>query len=77
MKALTILKYLYNGSELGMPSLIKINEAIKELEELQNRKCNNCKYATLDSVRYLPIHKCLMGCNKVNYDFSCSEWKKK
>ena len=36
MKALTILKYLYNGSELGMPSLIKINEAIKELEDLQS-----------------------------------------
>ena len=36
MKALTILKYLYNGSELGMPSLGKINEAIKELEEIQS-----------------------------------------
>ena len=36
MKALTILKYLYNGSELAMPSLIKINEAIKELEDLQS-----------------------------------------
>ena len=77
MKALNILKYLCNGAELGMPSLNKINEAIKELEELQNRKCSNCKYATLDSARYLPIHKCLMGCNKVSYDFSCSEWEKK
>ena len=36
MKALTILKYLYNGSELGMPSLGKINEALVELEDLQS-----------------------------------------
>ena len=77
MKALHILKYLSNGADLGMPSLSKINEAIKELEDLQNRKCSNCKYATLDSARYLPIHKFLMGCNKVNYDFSCSEWESK
>lgn len=57
--------------------IAQYDEAIKELEELQNRKCSNCKYATLDSARYLSIHKCLMGCNKVNYDFSCSEWKQK
>lgn len=36
MKALNILKYLYNGAEIGMPSLNKIDEAIKELEELQS-----------------------------------------
>lgn len=35
MKALNILKYLYNGAEIGMPSLHKINEAIEELEDLQ------------------------------------------
>ena len=35
MKALTILKYLYNGSELGMTSLGKINEAIEELEDIK------------------------------------------
>lgn len=42
MKALNILKYLYNGAEIGMPSLNKINEAIKELEDLQSRSCENC-----------------------------------
>lgn len=36
MKALNILKYLYNGAEIGMPSLNKINEAIEELEDLQS-----------------------------------------
>lgn len=80
MKALNILKINRTSSEaLGDDkSIIAIyDEAIKELEDLQNRKCSNCKYATLDSARYLPIHKCLMGCNKVNYDFSCSEWGQK
>ena len=35
MKALNILKYLYNGAEIGMPSLNKINEAIEELEAIK------------------------------------------
>ena len=77
MKALHILKYLHNGAEIGMPSLNKINEAIKELEQLQNRSCKNCKYATLDSARYLPVHKCLVGCNGVDYDFYCNKWEAK
>lgn len=79
MKALELLKD-YKNIDFGcnVDDLhTEIDEAIKELEDLQNRKCSNCKYATLDSARYLPIHKCLMGCNKVNYDFSCSEWKQK
>lgn len=74
------LDYLYRmkqlNEEMGCEA-ININEAIEELEEIQKRSCKNCKYATLDSARYLPIHKCLMGCNKVNYDFSCSEWGQK
>ena len=37
MKALAILKYLHNGAELGMPSLNKINEAIKELENMKQQ----------------------------------------
>ena len=77
MKALNILKYLCNGAEMGMPSLIKINEAIKELEEIQNRKCSNCKYATLDSARYLPIHKCFLNINGVDYNFYCNKWESK
>lgn len=76
MKALHILKIVLRDTIMSSEKEY-VNNAIKELEELQNRKCNNCKYATLDSARYLPIHKCLMGCNKVNYDFSCSEWEQK
>ena len=48
MKALTILKYLYNGSELGMPSLNKINEAIQELEDIKkniNTSIEEIEYA--------------------------------
>ena len=48
MKALAILKYLYNGSELGMPSLGKINEAIQELEDIKkniNTSIEEIEYA--------------------------------
>lgn len=51
MKALKILK---SAKQLGFSSKqiiiseYKLNKAIKELEDLQNKKCSNCKYATLE-----------------------------
>ena len=41
MKALEMLKDWINGN---YPSKKDIDEAIKELEELQNRSCSNCKH---------------------------------
>ncbi|QNM87321.1 hypothetical protein [Aliarcobacter cryaerophilus] len=74
------LDYLYRmkeaNEEMGYEA-VNINEAIEELEELQNRSCKNCKYATLDSSRYLPIHKCSTGCNGIDYDFCCNRWESK
>ena len=80
MKALTILKYLYNGSELGMPSLNKINEAIKELEDIQDSGCHNCKHYKQSSTQ---IYKTcfLIKVNGFNLesdiDFSCNKWESK
>ena len=76
MKALHILKIVLRDTVMSREKEYVI-EAIKELEDLQNRKCSNCKYATLDSARYLPVHKCLVGCNGVNYDFYCNKWEQK
>ena len=77
MKALDYLYAMKNANEQMGEKPINIIEAIEELEELQNRTCINCKYATLDSARYLPVHKCLVGCNGVNYDFYCNKWEQK
>ena len=78
MKALTILKYLYNGSELGMPSLGKINEAIKELEELQNRSCKNCKFGMIyhfdDDIECVKIEADTQGIYFTS-DFCCNKWE--
>ena len=76
MKALHILKIVLKDTIMSSEKEY-IKEAIKELEDLQNRSCKNCKYATLDSARYLPNHKCLIGCNGVNYDFCCNKWSAK
>lgn len=48
-----------------------------ENQELKSRSCVTCKYATLDSARYLPVHKCLVGCSGVDYDFYCNKWSAK
>lgn len=56
----------------------KILNLINEIyDSFENRSCKNCKYSTLDSARYLPIHKCLVGCNGVDYDFYCNKWEQK
>lgn len=83
MKALHILKYLYNGAEIGMPSLNKIDEAIKELEELQNRNCDNCLHLRITQFRDYEKATCTNEkCNEmfdcdVGNDFCCNKWEAK
>lgn len=76
MKALHILKYLYNGAEIGMPSLNKIDEAIKELEEMQNRTCENCKYFT-SSPNTNKYDCCEKGISDASISFCCNKWEVK
>lgn len=72
MKALEILETLrdeYIHGELTSD----IEEAIKELEELQNRTCSNCKHKRID--------KYTQGCMKFaiwfGNDFCCNKWEVK
>ena len=61
--------------------LEEINEAIKELEDLENRSCEDCKF------KYVVDSMCTeCRCNEspidyIDFDcfpfFSCSEWKSK
>ena len=44
LKALEILKLNIIVQVLNEENRVKIKEAIKELEELQNRSCSNCKH---------------------------------
>ena len=60
MKALEILETLrdeYIHGELTSD----IKEAIKELEDLQNRSCENCKHQNEGSSRFF--------CSKINISF--------
>jgi hypothetical protein len=54
-----------------------INQAIDELEDMKNRKCQNCKYEKLSKERYLPHHQCLKLVSSVGYDFCCNKWESK
>lgn len=48
-------------------------ELVNEIyDSLDKQKCQNCRYANLDSSRYLAIHKCSMGVSAIDYDFGCS-----
>ena len=84
LKALDLLKTLrddYIHGELDSD----INEAIKELEELQSRSCGNCKYNYYDKED--AILMCTNEDNNQEYlhnskmqitlDFSCNKWEVK
>ena len=87
MKALEILKDIQDSKWCGVkPTLVNwkledFNEAIKELEDLENRSCENCKF------KYVVDSMCTeCRCNEspidyIDFDcfpfFSCNKWKSK
>ena len=82
MKALEILKDIRNiETEYNHLKKHRFDQAIKELEDLENRSCENCKF------KYVVDSMCTeCRCNEspidyVDFDcfpfFSCREWKSK
>ena len=88
-KALELLKEIksYNNKPLRiMPSDKKFNEAIAELEALQQRSCAKCKSFKLDDEHNDGFGQCFWGIhfpngNSSSYhkgiDFYCSEFEAK
>ena len=80
MKTSDFLKLL-KKHPIFIENEVMINEAIKELEDLENRSCENCKF------KYVVDSMCTeCRCNEspidyIDFDcfpfFSCSEWKSK
>ena len=77
------LDYLYRMKETNEQigyEAINIDEAIKELEDLQNRSCSNCKHYKQSSTQ---IYKTcfLIKVNEFNLDsdidFYCNKWEPK
>lgn len=85
MKAIKILKAFTNAMFMTKDDILKVNEAIKELEELENRSCGNCKYNYYD--REDAILMCTNEDNNQEYlhnskmqitlDFYCNKWENK
>lgn len=61
------IRYIKYSEEL-------INKAIEELEALQNRSCNNCKY-NKDEV--CCNDNSLLCADFVNENFCCNKWESK
>ena len=57
MEALKILKYIKEKQDITFISNSNINEAIKELEALENRSCDNCKHHLSDNGNF-PLEPC-------------------
>ena len=77
MKALELLKILnkyYTGK-----FAIKINEAIKELEDLKSRSCVTCKYGHPYSDKYIECSNSKTETEGLEFkkDFYCKNWELK
>ena len=72
--AIEILEVLIKNSKTPDSG---IEFALAEIKKEKMKTCTSCKYGHLDSNRYLPVHKCDLGCNSVDFDFCCNRYKYK
>lgn len=78
MKALEILQKNAVLQKSVEPSYLK--EAIKELQELENRSCSNCKYIKQYNEEVWECKKevrTLYHTNYIEHDFCCNKWENK
>lgn len=76
MKALHILKIVLKDTVMSSEKQY-INEAIKELEEIQKRTCENCKFLDMDLICTNENTPCYSEYSGRYDNFSCSEWEQK
>lgn len=94
MKAIEILKHkwiqgnvVYDNDTEKHTRYLKyddelMHEAIKELEELENRSCGNCKFCKDTYVINIGSHTChniksWMNQSNIIKDFCCNKWENK
>lgn len=73
-KAIEILEVLIKNSKT---SGSEIELALAEIKKEKIKTCTSCRYGHLDPSRYLPVHKCDLGCNSVDFNFCCNRHKYK
>lgn len=73
MKALHILKIVLKDTVMSREKEY-IEEAIKELKEMQNRSCGNCKYFT-SSPNTNKYDCCEKGIADTSISFCCNKWE--
>ena len=73
-KAIEMLEVLVKNSNTSGSEL---EHVLAEIKKEKMKTCTSCKYGHLDSSRYLPVHKCVLGCNAIGFDFCCNRHKNK
>ncbi len=75
MKAIEMLYRMFD--EMNFESMRpKINEAIKELEELQSRSCEGCKYCVGEAKQSFCVLR-LMPAHMYEFEFCCNRYEAK
>jgi len=71
MKALPLLKYFKTKKGTTYKMMCKIDEAVKELEDLKNRSCKNCNKNGCEV--YYHLNSNIENINS----FCCNQWQEK
>ncbi len=80
MKAIKILKAFTNAIFMTKEDILKVEEAIVELKELQNRSCNNCKNIKKYNKTEWECKKSVKTnyfSNYIEHSFCCNKWESK
>ena len=68
-KTIEILEVIIKSSNTSGSELEYV---LSEIKKEKMKTCTSCKYGHLDSNRYLSVHKCILGCNAIDFDFCCN-----
>ena len=73
-KVIEILEVMVKSSNTSGSELKYV---LSEIKKEKMKTCTSCKYGHLDPNRYLPVYKCDLGCNSIDFDFCCNRHKYK
>ena len=73
-KVIEILEVMVKSSNTSGSELEYV---LSEIKKEKMKTCTSCEYGHLDSSRYLPVLKCILRCNSIDFDFCCNRHKYK
>lgn len=79
-EAIELLKFFKDRKNTKITTMIKVQSCIAELEALQQRSCDGCKYGEIDKFEQYRVtcrNKLALFNQMINADFCCNRYEAK